>query len=99
MIAAEREFNPGTAHEASTLLDAQFPHLRDAFGPRRTKREMLLDLLHRDGGATIEDIMAAAGWDRRTATSFRSAIGRAVQVIRIVRADGRAAYVATRLAA
>lgn len=27
-----------TVHEASLLLDERFPWLRDAFGPRRTKR-------------------------------------------------------------
>lgn len=32
-----------------------------------TKRAKVIDLLSRDGGATIEDVMKANGWDYRTA--------------------------------
>lgn len=71
-----------TTHEASLLLDERFPHLRAT----------ILELLRRDGGATVDEIAAATGWPRRLAGTFRSAVGRHVAIRSIVRTDGRRAY-------
>ncbi len=91
--APEPEYDPETAHEASILLDEQFPHLRDAFAPRQTKRDMLIQMLQHPGGATIDQMVDAMGWDRQYARrSFRSAAGPDVKIARIFRADGTRAY-------
>ncbi len=84
-----------TAHEASLLLDEQFPHLRAAFAPRQTTREQLLKLLRQPGGASTDQMVVALGMDRPyVCRSFRSIAGRAVRISRLVRADGTRVYVA-----
>ena len=40
--AAREEQPPETAHEASLLLDRQFPWLADAFAPRRRRESLLI---------------------------------------------------------
>lgn len=89
---APPEVGKETAHQASALLDEQFPHLRDAFGPRRTKRAAIIELLRRDEGATIDEIAGATGWDRRNARAFRTAIGTGHMIARHTRTDGHRAY-------
>ncbi|MCE5309378.1 MAG: hypothetical protein LLG20_17190 [Acidobacteriales bacterium] len=91
----ETEEDRETAHEASALLDEQFPHLRTAFAPRQTTREQLLRLLRQPGGASTDQMVVALGLDRQyVCRSFRSIAGQAVQISRLVRADGTRAYVA-----
>jgi hypothetical protein len=93
--APEPEFDPETAHEANLVLDERYPHLRDAFAARQTKRDLLIEMLQQPGGATIDQMVAAMGWDRQYARrSFRAAAGSTVRIARIVRADGTRAYVA-----
>ena len=89
---APPEYEQEATHEASLLLDEQFPHLRDAFGPRRTKRAAIIELLRRDEGATVDEIAVVAGWDRRAAQSFRTAIGARRAVASYPRADGTCAF-------
>ena len=87
------ETEPETAHEASALLNERFPHLATAFGPRQTKRDTITALLHRDCGATLDEIGHAAGWTRAQANSnFRSAVGRSMAISPVFRADGHKAY-------
>lgn len=93
---AEPDPDPETAHEASETLDHLFPHLAEAFAPRRTKRAEILALLQRDCGATLDDIVRATGWPRRNARSFRSAVGANVVITRTSRADGTTVYLAAR---
>lgn len=91
----EPEAEPETAHEASVLLDQQFPHLRDAFVPRQTKRCQLIQMLQQPGGTTVDQMAAAMGWDRHYARrTFRAAAGNTVTISRIMHADGTRAYIA-----
>jgi len=89
---ASPEHEPEGTHEASLMLDEQFPHLRDAFGPRRTKRAAIIELLRRDEGASIDEIARVTGWDRRSSQSFRTAIGSGHMVASYPRADGTRAF-------
>jgi hypothetical protein len=81
-----------TAHEASLLLDAQFPWLAAAFAPRPTLRSQLENLLGRPEGATLEQIMQLTGWDRCRAGWFRSSLRRGVRVISTRSANGTRFY-------
>jgi hypothetical protein len=92
---APAEHEPETAHEASVLLNERFPHLSAAFRPAQTKRAAIIELLRRDCGATLDDIVQATGWTRRqTNSNFRSAVGRGIVIVPVFRADGRKAYAA-----
>jgi len=92
---APPEHEPETAHEASVLLNERFPHLSVAFGPRQTKRAAIIELLRRDCGATLDDIVQATGWTRpQTNSNFRSAVGRGIVIAPVFRSDGTKAYAA-----
>ncbi len=92
-VAPEPEYDPESAHEASLLLDEQFPHLRAAFAPRQTTRDRLIKMLRQPGGASTDEMVSALGMDRQyVRRSFRSIAGRAVRISRLVRADGTRAY-------
>jgi hypothetical protein len=81
-----------TAHEASLLLDAQFPWLTAAFARRPTLKSQLQDLLGRPQGATLEQIVQLTGWDRDRAGWFRSSLGPGVRVISRRLPDGTRCY-------
>ena len=40
--------------------------------PRQTKQQLLIDLLKRPDGATIDEIVAATGWQKHTARGAMS---------------------------
>lgn len=40
--------------------------------PRQTKQQLLIDLLKRPEGATIDEIVAATGWQKHTARGAMS---------------------------
>jgi hypothetical protein len=81
-----------TAHEASVLLDAQFPWLAGAFLRRPTFRSQLQHLLVRPQGATLEQIMQHTGWNRERAGWFRNYLGAGVRVICKPLPDGTRCY-------
>jgi hypothetical protein len=81
-----------TAHEASLLLDAQFPWLTAALPRRPTLKSQLKNLLGQPQGATLEQIMQLTGWDRDRAGWFRSSLGPGVRVISRRLQDGTRCY-------
>lgn len=96
-VLPEPEFDPETAHEASTLLDERFPRLLDAFPHRataRATRAAVVELMRREDGATLEEMLATAQWDCHTAVGFLGGLRRHSAVRCVQRADGRKAYVA-----
>ena len=81
-----------TAHEASLLLDVQFPWLSGAFVHRPSFRSQLQDLLGRPQGATLEQIMQRTGWNREQVNSFRNYLGAGVCVTCKPLPDGTRCY-------
>jgi len=56
-----------------------------------TKRDTVLTLLQRDGGASLEELMTATGWLRGFISgTVRKALGMVVVVVK--RGDGASAY-------
>ena len=90
---------PETAHQASCLLDQQFPWLAAAFTRRPSYRSQLTDLLGRPQGATLEQIMQITGWDRQRAGWFRNYLAPGTRVIsRSVTGGTRCYFLASQLA-
>ena len=68
---------------------------RQADAPKANKTATVLDLLRREGGATLDDIMSATGWQAHSVRGFISGVlGRrmGLTVESTKREDGKRAY-------
>lgn len=93
-VPAQEKRKCAKAQPASTVVPQ--PDAATSPPPRGTKQRLLLDLLQRDGGATLGDLTAATSWLPHTT---RAALTRLRQggyeVTRSRREDGASAYTCT----
>lgn len=60
---------------------------------RRTKSDVVIRLLRRTGGATIEEIMKATGWKPHSCRAFLSGIRKSdAGLLKEERTDGKSCY-------
>jgi hypothetical protein len=83
--AQKRAKKPRSSHKATVAEGA----------PKTNKTETVLELLRSDGGATLEDVMTATGWQVHSVRGFISGVlGKRMGLIvtSVKREDGKRAY-------
>ncbi len=60
--------------------------------PRRTKQALLLELIGREGGATLEELTSATGWLPHTARAAITGLRKRAHDVRRERVEGISRY-------
>jgi hypothetical protein len=76
---------PGEPDPESIIVAAPRP-------PRQTKQALLLELIGRDGGATLEELTSAAGWLPHTTRAAITGLRKRGHGVRRERIDGVSRY-------
>jgi hypothetical protein len=65
---------PGTANEPTKMVRSRTKVSTEDGAPNANKTAVMLDLLRREGGATLDDIMSATGWQAHSVRGFISGV-------------------------
>lgn len=81
-----------TAKEAKATKKAKAPKAPKP--PRETKAALILQMIQREGGASVEELVKAAAWQSHSVRGFISNLGRkqGLKIETIKREDGTRAY-------
>lgn len=82
----------GDATESPAAEDAVEPNGQPAAPPRQNKSALVIELLRREGGATLADLVAATGWLPHTTRAALTGLRKKGHVIDRVKVDGTTTF-------